>query len=90
MVPVALVLADLFQTDEAKIYNLIGFLAAMHDEGKCHPSFQVKWDGLGIAELLKELALLQSNYGEPFRHGTLTYGARKAPRFKLKAMSCLR
>ncbi|MGI6357077.1 MAG: type I-E CRISPR-associated endoribonuclease Cas2e [Bacillota bacterium] len=68
MAPIALTLMDLFQASEEQVLSLVGFIAALHDQGKCHPLFQGMGKGLRITETLKSLGWLQDDIRMKFRH----------------------
>lgn len=68
MAPVTHILRTLFQASEDEVLSLVGFLAAMHDHGKCHPLFQGKGVGLQVLDVLSSLELLQGDFRKSFRH----------------------
>jgi CRISPR-associated endonuclease/helicase Cas3 len=61
-------LAELFGCSRREAIDLIGYLAALHDIGKCHPLFQQNGQDEELIRFLDSIQSLQAVTSDGFRH----------------------
>ena len=65
--PLAKEMSENFEASLEEIAELVGYIGAVHDIGKCHVSFQIQADTMKVAKLLTDNAIAVPALGG-FRH----------------------
>lgn len=77
LTPVSELLCECLGLNEEQMRATVGYIAAMHDIGKCHPLFQVKDPTKPVCEELMECGMLHNQLPhdeiKKFRHERYTY-----------------